>query len=218
VPIENLILIPTAFESSLIQSQIDLLVADNSAVFHHCGFGPIAAAAIALEKIITDRPQRVYLLGIAGAYTADGQTSPALNVGQAVRFSSVRVDGIGVGETTSFQSPSDLGWPQFSGDDTREMIGDTINLNSDSPHGLLTVCAASANNEQATRRQQRYGAVAEDMEGFAVAMACQLQNVPLQIIRGISNVAGDREKSNWRIEEAMQAAAKELQVALEEVA
>ena len=56
------------------------------------------------------------------------------------------------------------------------------------------------------------------MEGFAVAMACRLQNIPLEIIRGISNVAGDRDKSNWRVADAMGAAAEELGVVLGESA
>jgi futalosine hydrolase len=50
-------------------------------------------------------------------------------------------------------------------------------------------------------------AVAEDMEGFAVALACRLAGVPLTIIRGISNTAGDRDHARWRVPEALAAAA-----------
>ena len=217
MPIENLILIPTAFESSLIASRLNDLMEGSSTVLHHCGFGPIAAAATTSEIIIANRPSHVYLMGIAGVYAiVEGESDHGLSVGHAACFSSVIVDGIGVGEGDSFQSSSDLGWPQFAGDDLRESIGDMITLKSDSPHQLLTVCAASATSEQAKRRQRESGTVAEDMEGFAVAMACQLQNVSLQIIRGISNVAGDRDKSNWRIADAMHAAVDELEVLLEE--
>ncbi|MFM8578800.1 MAG: hypothetical protein ACKOCN_08370, partial [Planctomycetaceae bacterium] len=51
------------------------------------------------------------------------------------------------------------------------------------------------------------GAVAEDMEGFGVAMACRLVGVPLTIVRGISNIAGDRDTRQWRIRESLAAAA-----------
>jgi futalosine hydrolase len=37
------------------------------------------------------------------------------------------------------------------------------------------------------------------MEGFGVAVACRLANVPLTIVRGISNRAGDRDHSKWNI-------------------
>jgi len=78
------------------------------------------------------------------------------------------------------------------------------------------VCAASAEPDEAHLRQIRYEASAEDMEGFAVAMACQLQDVSLEIIRGISNVAGDRDKSNWRIDDALSAAAEVLGIVLDQ--
>lgn len=215
MPTENLILIPTAFESDLIASQLDRLTEENNAVIVHCGFGPVAAAAIATEAIITHHPKRVLLLGIAGAYHS---TANNLTIGQAYRFGTVTVDGIGVGEGGDFQSADDLGWPQFAGDQRRPAVNDKIELGTDSPNHLLTVCAASATPTQANHRQQRYGASAEDMEGFAVAMACRLQDVPLVIIRGISNVAGDRDKSNWQIKEALNSAAIELGAALQEQA
>jgi futalosine hydrolase len=57
------------------------------------------------------------------------------------------------------------------------------------------------------RRLDRYPeVVAEDMEGYAVALACRLENVPLVIVRGISNVVGDRLSENWQIPEALTAA------------
>ena len=216
MPIENLILIPTVFESSLIASQLDHFSETKQFVLRHCGFGPIAAAAVATEAINAHQPKRVILLGIAGAYQSAEPAAEDLIVGKAYRFSSVYVDGIGVGAGDQFQSASDLGWAQFSGDDRRAEINDKIELASNSPHSLLTVCAASANPDQAQRRQIRYGASAEDMEGFAVAMACQIQDVSLEIIRGISNRAGDRDKSNWRIEDSMNAAVEVLGIVLGE--
>jgi futalosine hydrolase len=45
------------------------------------------------------------------------------------------------------------------------------------------------------------------MEGFGVALACRLAGVPLTIIRGISNTAGDRDHARWRVPEALAAAA-----------
>ena len=50
------------------------------------------------------------------------------------------------------------------------------------------------------------GAAAEDMEGFGVALACALHGVPLSIVRGISNAAGQRAPAHWRISPALAAA------------
>jgi nucleoside phosphorylase len=46
------------------------------------------------------------------------------------------------------------------------------------------------------------------MEGFGVALACHAAGIPLAIVRGISNRAGDRRVSSWAISPALQAAAE----------
>jgi futalosine hydrolase len=48
------------------------------------------------------------------------------------------------------------------------------------------------------------------MEGFAVAAACIMNNVPWVIVRGISNLAGDRVKSNWQTDGALHKAAEHV--------
>jgi futalosine hydrolase len=54
------------------------------------------------------------------------------------------------------------------------------------------------------------------MEAFAVAAACQLQNVPLRVVRGISNIAGDRDHSKWKIADAMHSAMNIVEKLIEE--
>ena len=51
--------------------------------------------------------------------------------------------------------------------------------------------------------------------GPRLAAACRLRSVPVAIVRGISNVAGDREPSRWRIDEALEAAADRVRHVLE---
>jgi futalosine hydrolase len=41
------------------------------------------------------------------------------------------------------------------------------------------------------------------MEGSAVAQACFRFNVPMVECRGMSNIAGDRDKGHWQIEKAV---------------
>lgn len=177
-----------------------------------CGFGPLAAAARSAQLIARLRPARVLLLGIAGAY--DTVAHP---VAEAFEFADVAVEGIGVGSGAELMSPPELGFPQWPGSDVGES-GRRIDVRlplaageSDGPL-LLTTCAASAHQEQAALRREHFpDAVAEDMEGFGVAMACSLAGVPLRIVRGISNQVGDRDSGNWRIPGAL-AAARRLAV------
>ena len=73
------------------------------------------------------------------------------------------------------------------------------------------MCSTADSPEQAAiRLAQNPTAVGEDMEAFGVAMACQMQNVDLEVIRGFSNLAGDRDKANWQIDQALAAAVELL--------
>ncbi|NLI82642.1 MAG: hypothetical protein GX443_13280 [Deltaproteobacteria bacterium] len=67
----------------------------------------------------------------------------------------------------------------------------------------LTVGMTSGDRQTARGRFHRYGAFAENMEGSAVAQTCLLYGVPVVECRGISNMAGDRRKENWKSELAV---------------
>lgn len=56
----------------------------------------------------------------------------------------------------------------------------------------LTVAGVSASFERAVTLAGHYGADLENMEGFAVALACLRRNVPCVEIRSISNKVGPR--------------------------
>lgn len=169
-----------------------------------CGFGPIAAAARTAELIARLRPRRVLLVGIAGTYDPD-----RIPVGAAIEFGAVAVEGIGVGEGATAQGPPALGFPQWPGREETgtPSIDDRLPLAASGDALLLTTCSASDSPEHVLRRRERFpDALAEDMEGFGVALACALAGTPLDIVRGISNVAGDRDPASWRIPAALLAA------------
>jgi len=175
-----------------------------------CGFGPVAAAARAAGLIANHRPDRVLLVGIAG------RLDDRVPIGSACRFSEVACHGIGAGSGVDFRTAASIGWPQWPGEPgaADQTIGDLIRLETSPLPGdpsaglLLTVCAASATAaDVALRRAAFPAATAEDMEGFGVAVACRLARIPLEIVRGISNAAGDRDKARWAIEPALAAAA-----------
>jgi futalosine hydrolase len=179
-----------------------------------CGFGPIAAAARAAQLIARFRPERVLLAGIAGAYDLD--RAP---IGTAVDFDAVALDGVGAGEGDRFSPASAIGFPSWQPEpsETPRAIAERIDLpGRDGSRLLLTVCACSDGEAMAARRRARFPQVlGEDMEGFAVAAACALSDVPLRIVRGISNAVGDRRRGSWRFEEALSAAHQAAAAVLE---
>ena len=164
-----------------------------------CGFGPVAAAVSAVKWLHADSFEAVVLCGIAGAY-ANSDIAPA----SAVCFSAVAIDGIGVCEHGALFSGQALGF--------HPALPDCLDCllpfpGAETADRLLTVCIASESSDQAAKRQHRYACAAEDMEGFSVAAACRSMDVPISILRGISNFAGDREKSRWCIPSALGAVA-----------
>lgn len=54
---------------------------------------------------------------------------------------------------------------------------------------------------------QRFGALAESMEGAAAAHVCAFYGVPFLEIRGISNLIADRDRTSWEVERAAAVAA-----------
>lgn len=213
----QLVLIPTPLESKLLAPLLAPAVASCETELAVCGFGPIAAAARTAELLWRCSPSRAVLVGIAGAFDSD------LTLGQAVSFSRVRCYGVGVGSGSEHQGLGELGFSQLDLGDTAQAgrsgciqpltpIGDELAL-VPGPGAvrplLLTCCAASADLLEAEGRKRRCPtASAEDMEGFAVALAACQAGVPLTIIRGISNRVGDRQKTRWQIEPALEAAAE----------
>ncbi len=67
----------------------------------------------------------------------------------------------------------------------------------------LTVGMASGDTQTADARFRRHGALAENMEGSAIAQTCLLFDVPFLEFRGISNMAGVRDKTKWALGAAL---------------
>lgn len=144
----------------------------------------------------------------------------------------------GVGGLGPWQLPSELGFPQMpqtwlggdagtgvgggvgrevdvddpgSGAASGEPIFESLVLPGSTGAKLLTVGIASGTEATAAGRRARFpGVLVEDMEGFAVALACRQFGVSCRIWRGISNAAGDRRVGGWWIDEALQAVVARL--------
>ncbi len=170
-----------------------------------CGFGPVSAAARTTSQIAIHKPDRVLLIGIAGTFNTS-----VLPVGDAALLPRVIMHGIGVGTDETFVPAGEMGFQHWPGQGEESPIGDELVLStprSSISGSLLTCSAASASTKDMRHRLVRYpDVVAEDMEGYAVALACRLEHVPLVIVRGISNVVGDRQSKNWQIPQALIAA------------
>jgi futalosine hydrolase len=201
----TLLLIPTRGEAAhLLRRAPDLA---RRARLEICGFGPVVAAARTAQLLADETIDRVILAGIAGTY--DHERHP---VGSVLEAGSVALDGVGAGEGDSFLSAQDLGFLLFEGerDDGLSRVEGVLSLPAPSGGGLLlTVCSSTAAEAQLARRRALHPEAAmEDMEGYGVAVACRFRKIQLRILRGISNRAGDRDRTRWEIEGALGAVAE----------
>jgi futalosine hydrolase len=205
-----LLLIPTELEHGRI-APVVMAACGDAVQIEICGFGPVVAAARTARLIAERRPSAIVLVGIAGRFT------DRLTIGQAYAFDRVACHGIGAGSGSAFIAARAMGWSQWPGDasDPGTQIGDSLPATSGRLPAaaraglLLSACAAAAGGDDVQMRLRLHPeAAAEDMEGFAVAAACRLAGVPLDIIRGISNTAGDRDMSRWQVDAACSAAAE----------
>ena len=218
-----LVLVPTEFELRKLQPLIADSVAEANGIIMTCGFGPIVAGVKTAQLLAKVTPTKVVLAGISGAI------GPRFSIGTAASFSQVACYGIGAGSGSGFQTASELGWTRWNEATATQGSQDILELRSDpasfqlwrsdsiADSGdafensidkplLLTVCAASANSTDVEDRLKKFPqAAAEDMEAYAVAVACRMANVPLTVIRGISNIAGDRNKAHWDVDAALKA-------------
>ena len=80
---------------------------------------------------------------------------------------------------------------------------------------FVTVNCCSGTEERGAYLQSRYQAACENMEGAAVAFACQEFQVPCVEIRCISNNVEDRNVDNWQLADACDKVCTIAQVVLE---
>lgn len=173
------------------------------------GVGPVAAALGVAAALAEDElPTACVLLGLAG--TRDVERLP---VGSALLADGVVDESVGAGRGPDFVPLERMG---LSAKDRlpehQPLVTTPPGLVTDPPWivgAAGTVAAASGDEAHAHERRSRHPEVlAEEMEGYAVALACRRAGAPLAMIRGVSNVAGDRDHARWEIEAAFDATAR----------
>ena len=154
------------------------------------GIGPVDAAARVARALFAQKYDMVVNAGIAGAFPGVAHVGDGVVVGEEL-FEVQQENGAPLalppGNLVADRVPSDsqlieaitaLGFPLVRG---------------------ITVSQVTATDATAARLRAR-GAEIETMEGFAVLRAAQLAGVPAIEVRGISNIVGDRAKSEWNLD------------------
>jgi len=166
------------------------------------GVSKANAAGAAARVLDPARHRAVLSIGIAGSLP--GECAPP--IGSVVLATACVMADEGMQGPTSFSDCAALGFPlgDFEGSSVPVSggLGAALRPLADAAGPIATVSTCSGTDEAASRVASRTGAIAESMEGAAVALVGARLGIAAGEIRVISNTTGDRPKQTWRIREA----------------
>lgn len=166
-----------------------------------CGLGPVSAALEVAAQLAVAPADEVLLLGLSGTRDPERAAPGAVFTG------SIAInEAVGVGDGESFLDLSGMGIPSEGVAPDRVELSAPRGLDGLPSVPLGTVATASADEAHAAARaRRRPEVVLEDMESWAVALACARFETPLCVLRAVSNRAGDRDTAGWCFTEAFAA-------------
>ncbi|MCH2161150.1 MAG: futalosine hydrolase [Phycisphaerales bacterium] len=169
------------------------------------GVGRVNAAVATTLALGRGRFDAVVSVGVAGALPGQG-----LQVGDLVIADQVIYVEEGLLTPEGFQDLASMGFPPASFFEGNAVGCEPALLDSLGEifpdarvGGIATVATCSGTDAGAEMVLERTGAVAEAMEGAAVAHAAGLLGVGGGEIRAISNQAGDRDRQGWDLDAAI---------------
>jgi futalosine hydrolase len=168
------------------------------------GIGVVSTALALGSFLSSEQPEAIVMVGSAGALPGSG-----LGVGDLVIAESEILSEIGALQAPGIGDPEPLRLPglsqeiPFDAGLSAHLVSAAEQAGGAARGKLLTVVGVSARPEQAAARADRFQALAENMEGYGLALAGRHFNVKTAEIRGISNVAGDRDKTRWDFKTAL---------------
>lgn len=197
--VDLVVCVATELEGSLLRPHVPVL---------RTGVGAVNAAYTLTRFLEREQARAVIVCGIAGAYPNAFQGE--LNIGSVVCAESECYGDLGAHSANGFLDMQSLGFPLI---EAAESIYNVLPMQifpTPRRSRFVTMNTCTGDEETARRLEARTGGAVESMEGAAVAHVAALFGVPVGEIRGISNRAGNRDRSTWRVQDAAIAAQEAL--------
>ena len=166
------------------------------------GVGMVNTAFHAGMHLVSDRPDLCINVGIAGSFKAEYEPGSVVEVIQDT-FSE-----LGAEDGDNFIDLSHMGFLNFRIGKKKYYNTLTNPTPIDGPIPMvkgITVNTVQANPDSIVKTIERWDPDVETMEGAAFFQACMLAELPFVAFRGISNKVGEKDRSAWKIKEAIQA-------------
>ncbi len=162
----------------------------------------IAQAAWSMGVLFSKYPVReAVLIGSAGAFPGAGCRVGDLVVADSETFSEwgVCIEK-GIGDTDALHVKGVNATLLFDRGLKEDLFKAAQSVANARLGPLLTVAGVTSEASLAQRRRGRFDALAENMEGYALALASRRLGIRAAEIRGISNMAGVRDLSRWNLD------------------
>ncbi|MFF3466302.1 futalosine hydrolase [Streptomyces sp. NPDC002619] len=169
------------------------------------GVGPALAAASTATALtaaaLAGTPyDLVVAAGIAGGFAPDAP------VGSLVVADEIIAADLGAETADGFLPVTELGFGTVSHRPPTSLVRTVSAATGARSGAVLTVSTVTGTAARAVRLRARHPrALAEAMEGFGVAEAAAAHGVPVLEIRAVSNPVGPRDRTAWRIGDALAA-------------
>ena len=158
-------------------------------------------------------PGLVIQAGIGGAPAID-------DIGKVYAIGSEQIADLGVMEKTGFTNIFDMGLENRDRFPFRDGRLDNPYRSLLEWTGLPVLDGKTVNGIMSSDVggfQRNSLRVVESMEGAALHYVCLMEKVPFLQIRAISNVTGDRDKSRWKLKEALMSLHEKLVVMIQKL-
>lgn len=163
------------------------------------GIGQLQTAYALQKKLGTHRPGLIIQAGIGGTLSPE-------NLGKSFVITSEEIADLGAQEKGGFMNIFEMGLA--GSDDFPFRHGKLPN-----PYQALLDWTALPQSDGITvneiKQEKFFGLqrnrlpVVESMEGAALHYVCLMEKIPFLQIRAISNIVGERDKTHWKLKEAI---------------
>jgi futalosine hydrolase len=199
-----LLIAATNFE---IQPTINLLAERDSFIGKNrfnvliTGIGSMSTTYWLTKTIGNKRPDLLIQAGIGGSFSAGYPPGSIVLVNEEV------TGDLGVEENNEFKDVFDMGLPQITDPYTgKSLVNNNTGLLQQQNLPLVkavTISEITTRPERIQQLQQKYQPVVEAMEGAAFHYVAITEKIPFIQLRAVSNFVGERDKTKWKMKEAI---------------
>ena len=177
-------------------------ITDHEITMLVTGVGAIATAHALTRELYRNKYDFVLQAGVGGSF------DPLIQLGEVVFITSERYGDLGAEDNSNYLDIFDMGLMDA---DLHPHTGGALDVPAHPMHNHillqqvtgLTVNTVSGYEPTIAMRKARWRAQVESMEGAAFHYVCLQERVTFAQVRGISNYVIPRDKSQWKMRDAI---------------